>query len=471
MKKIVLSSLLAISLGTVSATAGSIKFYTDANGQVFVKPGKGRTLLNVNPQEVMNAMEQASSQATTKTSTADTNAELAKEVSQMKEEIVALKAQDKKFGTSVFAKASKLKFSGTHYLGYTYKDYDSFMENGTAHKDSDSTGNFEMRRNYFQVKAYVLDDPKSYLRVTLDATYDQGKADDIHDEVDDHADVYVKYAYIYLDEVLPYTGVEFGMVHRPWIDYEEHQGWGSRSISKVFTEASESAHLTNSSDAGINFKTKTPYFTSEIGLFNGEGYHGENGEEEVIGGGNSIEWRATLAALGNGDTHRKATKDTYLDLSFFGQYNMDNSKNEVKNANGDYDSYDYTILGLHTVYNTPSFLIAAQYVSSNNDGSNEGDKGTSQFNGDGFSINSTYRFGAKKQYSVLARYDEWKSENEKLDLEQTTKNIIYGFAWQQNKNLKWLLTGQSYRVDDDRNYKGKYVPEWDSAMVTAEVHW
>ena len=443
MNKIVLSSILALTLSAISANANSVKFYTDSNGQVFVTPGVGRTLLNVNPQEVINAISQASKQVE--------NTQLKQDVNDIKEEISELKLKDKKSGTSVFAKASKLKFSGTHYLGYTYKN-----------KDSHTTGNFEMRRNYFQVKAYVLDDPKSYLRVTMDATYDSHRASDIEDDTDGHADVYVKYAYIYLDDVLPFTGVEFGIAHRPWIDYEEHQGWWMRSISKVFSEASEASHLTNSADAGVNFKTKTPYFTSEIGLFNGEGYHGSNGGDEEIGDGNSLEWRATAAFMGNGDKKRKPLKDTYFDASFFGQYNMDNSKNV--DANG--DAQDYKFYGLHTVFNTPSFLISAQYIKAENDLEN-----SSQYNGDGYSVNGTFRFGAKKQYSVLARYDEWKSKNDKIDLEQTTQNLIYGVTWKQNKNLKWLLSGQSYTAEDNRNYKGKATQDWDSAMLTAEVHW
>ncbi|MCD6173622.1 MAG: hypothetical protein J7J96_07510 [Sulfurimonas sp.] len=442
MKKIVLSTILAVTLGTVSATAG-VKFYTDANGQVFVTPGEGRTELNVNPQEVMDAMQ-----------TAQTITSSDKE--EMKKEIKAELKDEMKKDTPVFAKSSKLKFSGTHYLGYNYKNM----------KEGDSTGNFEMRRNYFQVKAYVLDDPKSYLRVTLDATYDN--------KHDGHADVYVKYAYLYLNDVLPFTGVEFGMAHRPWIDYEEHQGWGMRSLSKVFVEASEAGHLTNSADLGINFKTKTPYFTSEIGIFNGEGYHGTNDndgdKDEELGDGISAEWRLTAAFLGNGDKKRKPLKDTYFDASFFGQYNMNNSHNAVDSSvSGGQDGEDYNFYGLHSVFNTPSFLIAAQYVKSENnlDGEIEtGEFGTTDWNGQGYSVNGTYRFGAKKQFSILARYDRWENENTETNkIIETEENYIYGVAWQQNKNFKWLLSGQTYDVKETNE------DDYDSVMVTAEVHW
>ena len=342
--------------------------------------------------------------------------------------------------TPVFAHASKLKFSGVHYLGFTQKD----MREGSA------TNNFEVRRNYLQVKAYLLENPKSYLRVTLDTEYTA--------KHDDHADVYAKYAYIYLADVLANTGVEFGMVHRPWIDYEEHQGWLSRSISKVFAEASEAGHLTNSSDLGFNFKTKTPYFTSEVGVFNGEGYHGKNGtttedEKANIGDGVSAEWRFTASIMGNGTLKRKAVKDTYFDASFFGQYNMENSANAGET---------YKIYGLHTVYNMPSFLISAQYIMSENNKKDETD-----FNGQGYSINGVYRFGQKKEFSIIGRYDNWENENSTSGtVGDVENNMIYGMAWQQNKNIKWLATGQSYYIEGANDSK-----DYNSAMITAEVHW
>ncbi len=402
MNRIVLSTLAALTIGSISATAGDIKLYSDSNGQVYTVAGEGRTEL-------------------------------------------------KSSSTKVAAKASKLKFSGVHYLGSTFKDVD-----GADY----TTNNFEVRRNYLQVKAYLLQDPKSYLRVTLDTVYDNAH--------DGHADVYAKYAYLYLNDVLPYTGVEFGMVHRPWIDYEEHQGWWMRSISKVFVEASEASHLTNSADLGFNFKTKTPYFTSEVGVFNGEGYHGSNddnnndGSSSHIGEGVSAEWRATVAALGNGKIKRKATKDSYIDASFFGQYNMKNSKNADLSDSG----ATYVWYGLHTVYNMPNFLLAAQYVKSENDLKN-----SSEYNGDGYSINTTLRFGEKKEYSIIGRYDVWNSESDDGAKKQSTNSAIYGVAFQQNKNVKWLLSGQTYTADDGKNYKGSSAADWTSAMLTAEVHW
>ena len=412
MNKIVLSALAALTIGTISASAGDVKFYTDSNGQVFTTAGEGRT--------------------------------------------------EVKMSTPVFAKSSKLEFSGLHYLGYTYKSTSSLKASdvtadGLTVPASDSksvgTGKFEMRRNYVQVKAHLFDDPKSYARVTLDYHNNAG-----------YNNVIVKYAYLYLNDVLPNTGVEFGQVHRPWIDYEEHQGWLYRSISKTMTEAAETADLSNSADMGVNFKTKTDYFTSEIGLFNGEGYHGDNTAN--TGTGNSAEWRLTLAALGNGRAHRHATKDTYFDASFWGQYNMKNGSN--KDANG--DTQTYKIYGLHAVYNMPSFLLSAQYIMADND-----NKDTYKKSGNGYSVNGTVRLGSKKEYEILARYDHWTAKRDNTiaqayaDLNRD--NYIYGAAWQQNKNVKWLLTGQTSTNKEHADFSGTVTQDYTAGMLTAEVKW
>jgi len=294
-----------------------------------------------------------------------------------------------------------------------------------------------------QVKAYFLEDPKSYVRVTLDYT-----------NVNGYNTVIVKYAYLYLNNVLPYTGVEFGQVHRPWIDYEEHNGWLYRSISKTLIEAKEDGDITNSADLGVNFKTKTEYFTSEIGIFNGEGYHGDKNAD--TGKGDSLEWRLTAAILGNGTKHRHATKDTYLDASFAGQYNMHNASN---------NNQTYTILNAHAVYNIPSFLVAAQYIKAINENETSYSK-----SGQGYSVNMTYRMGVKKEFELLGRFDSWSATKKGAD-DLHTNNYIYGMAWEQNKNLKWLLTGETYIAKDHKNYKGGVAQDYDAAMLTARVSW
>jgi hypothetical protein len=396
MKKIILSTLAALSISAVSATAAT-QFYVDQNGQVFTKAGEGR---------------------------------------------VALEAP-----TPVFAKADKLKLSGLFYAGTTLKEY----KNSATSNDI----GMEIRRGYVQLKAYLLEDPKSYFRVTYDLTRDQDTSDSNGDgKVDNNIDgsllVRAKYAYLFLNEILPSTGVEIGLAHRPWHDYEEHNAWYFRNISKVLIENSNGANLSNSADYGVMFKTKTKYFDADYGLFNGEGYHAAQNSNGV-----SFEWRATAHILGV-EGKDKQTELTYFDASFFGQYNK-----KHKNVSG--VNQDLIFGGLHTVYNQPEFLVAAQYVLSQDTNS---DSTVSTQAGSGYSFNGEYRLGETKEYRVFARYDNWTQKQAAGTAEYAKKTYIAGAAWEMNKNVQWVA---NTTLTDNEYATGSTNPNSTSYMVTAEI--
>ena len=344
---------------------------------------------------------------------------LKSQMDEMAKKIAKLEEKKSKGNTELITKSLKLKVSGTHYLGFV----------STTDDLTDSTTNdFETRRNYFQVKAYFNEDSQSYFRTTFDTTH----------KADGDWEVRLKYAYLYLNEILPYTSVEIGQAHRPWIDYEEHNGWNYRSISKVFVEADEGAHLTNSADLGINFKSKTPYFSSEVGIFNGEGYHGtEDGE------GLSAEWRLTGHIMGNGN-HKLHKNDTYANISFLGQWNDDSNK---------YENEDLNWYGIHAVYNQPEFLIATQYIKT--------EDANVAYAGEGYSINGEARFN---DFTAIGRYDYFEMDNT-LDEEKTRS--IAGVAYKYNKNVEFILSFMNETVE---NTAGTTIDD-NSVLVTAEINW
>ncbi|WP_457750227.1 hypothetical protein [Sulfurimonas sp.] len=402
MKKIVLSALAALTLGSVAANAGVTKLYQNADGQVFTKPAAGRTLI--------------------------------------------------KTPTSMFSKADKLKFSALTYIGYTYDDYKS--DTATVNYKND-TSEFEIRRAYFQVKAYLLDDPKSYYRITFDISKD----------VTGDEKVRAKYAYLFLNNVFANTGVEIGLAHRPWHDYEEHNAWYYRSIYKILIEdGKHGPDLSNSADFGVMFKTRTQYFDADYGIFNGEGYHSVSN-----GNGMSFEWRTTAHLLGV-DGKDKQTKKTYWDASFFGQYNQGHKTvtGIVDPATGTLvtENQDLIFGGLHTVYNQPNFLIAAQYVYSDNTSNVTGN--VSKQAGEGYSFNAEYRIGAEKEYRILGRYDSWTPEA--IPSGSTSKKedrgYIVGAAWQQNKNVEWVV---NTIITDNEAGSVKEINNGTQYMVTARV--
>ena len=400
MNKILLPALAALTLGTVGATAGDIKLYSDANGQVFTTAADDRTEL-------------------------------------------------KKSAPTLASHASKLKFSGLTYIGYTFNDY---KKDSASVDYKEDKSNFEIRRAYFQLKAYLLDDPKSYYRVTLDA----------HQNAEDDMVVRMKYAYLYLNNILPATGVELGLVHRPWHDYEEHNAWYFRDIAKVMVEASNSAHLSNSADFGFNFKTKTQYFDSEIGIFNGEGYHSDMNDDagDSAGTGMSAEWRATAHILGVNGKDKQDAK-IYFDASFYGQYNVKHTAS-ADGIVGNYD--DLVFAGLHTVYNQPSFLISAQYILSDDTADNS--SYVSAQAGSGYSVNGEYRLGAEKEYRLLGRYDSWTNNELDSSTETDQSTYILGAAWDQNHNIQWVANA-TITDNDAGNGREKY--NGVAYMLTAQL--
>ncbi len=335
-------------------------------------------------------------------------------------------------GVEIKSKAPVIEFSGTHYLGFVNKSSEA--------KDGSTTDTnyFEGRRNYFQTKAFFKENPKDFLRVTMDVTSEK----DATKVKTGYQDVILKYAYLYLDDVLPHTGVEIGQAHRPWIDYEEHGGWNYRSISKVFVEDDNGAHFTNSADVGVDFKTKTPYFSSELGLFNGEGYHTAPNSENKL----SAEWRLTGHLLGTGkEKHAKQ----YLNVSYFGQQNKD------KGGAGDFNWH-----GVHAVYNQPEFLIGAQYV--------ETQEASSSVAGNGYSVNGEARIAPK--VALIGRYDDYKLDDA-TQKQNEKKRTIAGVAYNYNKNVKFIANYQGEEFDLGASSTASTVKSTDAMMLTAEVKW
>jgi hypothetical protein len=418
MKKVALSALAALTLSGV-AYAETMTLYTDpATGQVFTQGGEGREAMGdfISAKEVY--LE-----------------------NQAQDSAIAEKEAKKKT-VDVESHASKLKFSGLAYAGYRHTDFRDEIDKGDE-------SIFELRRAYVQLKAYLLEDPKSYFRTTLDMEYTGGEYN-----------VRFKYAYLFLNEILPYTGVELGMAHRPWIDYEEHNSWFYRNIHWTFVEASNSAHLSNSADLGFNFKTDTDYFSSELGVFNGEGYH--NAED---GAGNSFEWRATAHILGTGTSGKDhPTTVTYWDASFYGQYNAKSAKykDDITGKNE-----DLIWGGLHTVFNMPSFMVAAQYIKSEDTVDGSTPATAYKFAGEGYNAHVVGRFGSEKEYAVFARYDNWTPEREDAAGDKhARRTYIGGASWQQNKNIQWVANVITYDNEagaiDQKDNSNQY-------MLTAKI--
>jgi hypothetical protein len=429
MRKIVLSTIAALAV-SVSSLSAAQQFYVDEAGQVFTTSAPDR---------------------------------------------IAIENKE----TPVFMKGIKLDFSGTHYFGLTSATPatkgDEAVVGGDQSKYGDTSTGFEMRRNYLQVKAFFND--KDFFRVTMDTTKELASSTS-------NANIYAKYAYLYLDEVLPFTGVEIGIAHRPWIDYEEHNSWFYRSFNKVMLEekgtATESGvDLVNSADLGINFKTKTEFFSSEVGIFNGEGYHADKAAANQENSSDlSLEWRLTAHLLGSGKKLGKndRTKTTYANLSTYGLISKNHKDDNV--AVNDAKEYDRNFYGIHAVYNQPEFLIAAQYCIAKDDVQDDSTTLTDFAKKDykTWSINGEYR--PIKDWTVIGRYDNYTMDSTDMagdDMSSSVKGskIIAGLAYKMNKNVSFIGSGKFIDEEttvgaidgyDDGQSKNVY-------MLTTEVKW
>lgn len=428
------ASLVALAACASVASAAGITLYEDVmTKQIFTEPGENRQKMGTFVQE-NNLAEMMS-----------------KEVKSV----------------PVAAKAKKIEFSGTHYLGYTYASPKS--KSSTV----DNSAGLEMRRNYVQVKGFIND--KDYVRVTLDATKELASDPGTDAKTKGYAEVFVKYAYLWLDNVLPYTGAEIGIAHRPWIDYEEHNGWYYRSFNKVALEHKVTAteagpDLVNSADFGVNFKTKTDYITSEIGVFNGEGYHADKlAANQKNSTDMSLEWRLTAHPFADGKKVGKydRTKDQYLHISTYGLTSNNHKDNST--TVDDAGEYRRNFYGIHAVYNHPMALIAGQYFADEDKYKNDGSK---KVEVRGWSINAEVR--PVQDWTIIGRYDAHTKDNTsnkgvESNKAEDVKQIIYGLAYKANKNVTYIASGKN--IKDKGTATTASATDKNVYMMTAEVKW
>ena len=455
MKKVTLSALAAVMLSGV-AYADTMSLYSDPKtGQVFTTAGEGRVAMG----DFIDAKSIDANQREGESAFSE------------------YKDAQKKY-VNVKSKAKTLEFSGTHYFGLT-----SVRPDMSGTKVDNSMG-FELRRNYVQVKAFIND--KDYFRVTMDTTKELGSTTS-------YANMYAKYAYLYLDKVLPYTGVEIGIAHRPWIDYEEHNAWHYRSINKVAIEQKTNAtdsgpDLINSADLGFNLKTKTEFFTSEIGMFNGEGYHADKDAANQENSTDlSLEWRLTGHLIGSGEKVGKndLTKDSYLNVSTYGLMSKNHKDDNAMLDNIDGSiiasttkagkgEYDRSIYGFHAVYNQPEFLVAAQYYIAKDKAQDALKTDGKEYKG--WSVNAEVR--PMTDLTIIGRYDvsDIDAVNNADGVKtksQDMKQTLLGVAYKMNKNVTLIASGKHITdaVATTEATTLDAVKEKNVYMLTTEVKW
>jgi hypothetical protein len=291
---------------------------------------------------------------------------------------------------------------------------------------------FTVTRGYINVNVKLNETFSG--RITPDMSLDQ--------EGDGIGSLELRLKYVYLKWNLPdvlflsKSYFEMGLVHRPWLDFEEHIN-NYRLQGTMFIERNG---LINSADFGItfmalfggemneNFQKKVNktypglYGSMAIGIYNGGGYHALEENKNK-----SIEARISIRPL-----HQIFPG---LQLSYHGVYGKGNIKNEPNwTVNMGFFSWDHE-----------NFVITGTYYNGvgNFNGSAIDTLGNS-YDQDGYSVFGEYTI-QRLNIGLTGRYDFFRQK--KYRVTGKSRRYICGIAYYFYEQCKFLLDYDIYKVD------------------------
>ncbi len=335
---------------------------------------------------------------------------------------VSLKAQDslKQPVSSPKKFSDYIKISGLFYLAGQYRV-----------QDQQKNFSFLVRRAYLTVNAKIS--KNLLVRYTQDITID--------DQGDDAGNIEIRIKYLYLQYHIPDfwfitdSRFKFGIVQRPWLDFEEHIN-AYRVQGTMFMERSS---LFNSAGFGMSYQgllggrlsgeyiekihphSPGKYGSLALGLYNGGGYH--QFERNLS---KNFEVRITLRPF---PSTVPGLQFSYLGI--FGKGNLPEKPDFVLNAG---------IVSYESRYVT----VTAQYESGR--GNSYGTFVDSTFRAlpqQGFSFYSELKI-PKTAFAVYARYDHFLLRQ--CDVEKVSERQIYGASWRFFKQNKLVFSYQNGNI-------------------------
>ena len=215
--------------------------------------------------------------------------------------------EDKKLGGA----PTEFKLDGVIFYGYEFNDPSQTGPDSVG--GSDATG-FNVTRAYLNFRTKVKDGfwKGADFRITADGGVAMA---DLATNVEDDDRVFqMKYAYFSLP-VGPGMKLRFGQQHIPSVDGKAGVSlqslWGHRYIDNAGTEE---MGMSSSTDTGIAFILKNPYFGLHLLYGNGEGYHYRNGQNvdiaNLVGGG------STLQRVANGNQNADSGRNGVAGSSY-----------------------------------------------------------------------------------------------------------------------------------------------------------
>ncbi len=327
------------------------------------------------------------------------------------------------------------KISGQWFIAYQYGMDDTVDYN-----------RFLLRRAYLTFKTKLAKNLSA--RLTQDLTID--------DQGDDAGNIEMRFKYLCLSYMLPEFAFfsqphfEMGMVHRPWLNFEEHVN----AYRVQGPMAMEKAGLFNSAGFGITFSTLIgkkmdnnftkavnshyagQYGSFSLGIYNGGGYHAfENNISK------NIETRLTLRPF--------PEKLPGLQLSYFGIFGKGNIPEQP----------DFLLHNGFLSFENKLIVLTGQYFTGigNSKGSLLAD---TLFNADSFTGYSGFAELKipKTKLATFFRYDHFETDKTNT----STQIIIGGISYRFTKKSKVLIDFQNQDIGDKKNH---YFAE-----VALEVH-
>ena len=355
-------------------------------------------------QEAMSVMQEMEKEAVEKDKAVE---------KKIDKRVAEVKPADKEDIDKVAEALKKFKIGFLWYLSYQNG------QNGAGAGEDYSR--FAIKRGYINIKYKFTD--WFHVRVTPDVNMMED------DENNFDGSVALRLKYMYGQFNLPDWGiftkpyVEVGMVHMPWLDFEEHINF-YRCQDTMFIERNKTF---NSADLGVTFvslfggtmdeeyQEKVSHYypgrygSMAVGVYNGGGYHASEENENK-----ALEGRFTLRPL----------PDIVpgLQLSYFGIYGKGHKETEP----------DWTVNLPFVSYEHEYVTLTGQYYWGTGN-----QKGSDEYKKDGYSFFAEIK--PTKKFSIIGRYD-WFDPNTDSDDDENTRyiaGIAYHF-YKQHKNMLLL---------------------------------
>lgn len=293
-------------------------------------------------------------------------------------------------------------------------------------KSSNAYTDFRIKRGYINITKTVFTWGGAELEARI--------TPDVHQKDDGDVSVRLKYAYgkFKWKNVSWEPWLEFGIVHMPWLDFEEHINM-YRMQDTMFMERNSTF---NSADIGFTFggffgsKLKDlkyypgKYGSFSVGVYNGGGYHAKEKNRNKV-----IEGRVTVRPFPD--------QIRGLQFSYFGLLGKGNTV----------ETPDWNVNAAMVSYEAKHAVLTATYYSG--DGIQKGtaiDESGQALPREGYSFFGEAKF--PKGISAIGRYDYFDPDTNAVDNEN--KRFIAGLAWDMGNHNTWVFDYDKVTYEDDR---------------------